>query len=258
MRIIDFSKYHGTGNDFILIHDSENNLGLSPEVIQRMCSRRFGIGSDGLILIQSSNKADFHMEFYNPDASQSFCGNGSRCAVKYAHSLNLIGNSCTFSAIDGIHEAVIEEDQIAVRMGDVDKIESIGEDSYLHTGSPHYILWTQDLDNFDLIREAHKIRYSPNYAAEGVNVNVVERQSGQLKVRTYERGVEGETFSCGTGVTAVALADYFRHNGEQHREIETKGGVLVIHFDASGQTFTNIKMTGPAEFVYKGIFQFDV
>lgn len=257
MKTLSFVKYHGTGNDFIMIHDPDKAINLSHSTIQQMCERRFGIGSDGLILIQASDTFDFHMEFFNPDASQSFCGNGSRCAVHFAHSLGIIGESCTFSAIDGVHHATLHGDQVAVSMQDVESIHEHDADRWLFTGSPHYVRWVEELAKIDVIALGSEIRYAPKYTKEGVNVNFVKRYNNRhLEVRTYERGVEAETFSCGTGVSAVAIADHAVFGGEPMRWITTKGGELSVTFKVNNTHYSEVKLEGPASPVFHGTYAY--
>ena len=254
---ISFEKYHGTGNDFIMIDNRSGALKLSQEQVQFLCDRHFGIGSDGLILIESPQNAgeDFYMNFYNPDGSSSFCGNGSRCAVMYAKNLGIIRDTYKFSAIDGAHEAQVEDHLVAVKMRDVVSIENRGNESYfLHTGSPHVVAYVKDnLNELFLEAAALPIRHDSMYAPGGTNVNFIESLSPDaISMRTFERGVEGETLSCGTGVTAAALV-HGSLNGKQQVEIKTKGGILQVRFQMSSpNTFQNIFLIGPAQSVYSG------
>lgn len=256
MKTLSFVKYHGTGNDFIMIHDPDKSINLSHSIIREMCERRFGIGSDGLILIQPSDSLNFHMEFFNPDASQSFCGNGSRCAVHFAHSLGIVEKSCTFSAIDGVHQATLQDDQVTVSMQDVEGIEEHDSDRWLHTGSPHYVRWMEEVAKMNVVAKGREIRYNSKYAEEGVNVNFVKRHNNHLEVRTYERGVEAETFSCGTGVTAVAIADHAVFGGEPTRRIQTKGGELKVSFRLDSSRYSDVKLEGPATPVFQGTYAY--
>ncbi len=221
--------------------------------IQAICDRRFGVGADGLILIEKSDKADFYVNYFNADGSKSFCGNGARCSVAFANQLGIIENETTFDAIDGIHEAKISDGLIHLKMGDVNAVE-VGENyHFIDTGSPHYMRFVDDLDAWDIYEFGRKIRFSDKYKAEGTNVNLIQQKGDQLILRTYERGVENETYSCGTGATAVALAHMFI-NGIQEATIpvEVKGGSLKIQAEREGEQFRNIWLIGPGKFVFEG------
>lgn len=249
-----FFKYQGTGNDFIIFDDRNNSFPKDEQIIVHLCDRKFGIGSDGLILIQSSADNDFHMEFYNPDASQSFCGNGSRCAVAFAYRLGIIEKTCTFSAIDGTHKAeVISADHIEVSMKDVNDITHHENDFILDTGSPHFVRFTKDLMADDILEIGREIRYSTDFKKEGINVNLVELlKDNSIQCATYERGVENETLSCGTGVTAMAIATNHHLKIESPITVLTKGGELDVSFEKYGEHYNTIRLKGPAEFVFKG------
>lgn len=248
---LQFVKYHGTGNDFVIIDNRDGLIHLSTEEIQKVCSRRYGVGSDGLILIEHSDLADFHMNFYNPDASQSFCGNGSRCAVHFALQLGVKVENNSFSAIDGLHTYSCESNWVKVGMKVASEVELVGEDHFVNTGSPHYIKNAKDLESIDLINEAHQIRYNDRFRSNGTNVNFIQPIDEGIKVRTYERGVEGETYSCGTGVTAVALVDRSINGGNHTRNIFTKGGELRVSFEQNSSELL-IWLEGPATFVFSG------
>ena len=222
-----FYKYQGTGNDFVMI---DNRLGewddLSIENIQKLCNRRFGIGADGLIKINSAESVDFEVDYYNSDGSKSFCGNGARCSVAFAHFLDIIENKTTFTAIDGTHEAEIKNGIIKLKMSDVKTIDTDGNDFVLNTGSPHYVKYVEMLNNYNVYKIGNEIRNSETYKQEGINVNFVEQLSDkELFVRTYERGVEDETYSCGTGVTAAALT-FMKKNNQTFVGIKVMGGQL--------------------------------
>jgi diaminopimelate epimerase len=254
---IPFYKYQGTGNDFILIDNRTNILSLDTEQIKAACARRFGIGADGLILLELEPGVDFKMVYFNSDGNQSsMCGNGGRCIVAFAKYLGLIANTTKFLAIDGIHDASIDENEIvSLKMQDVKQVET-GEDFfYLNTGSPHYVKLVKDIENVDVFNEGKKIRNSAAYKEEGTNVNFIEKLEDQLFVRTYERGVEDETYSCGTGVTAAALVAAIKGiaNGKNNCLIKTLGGNLEVTFEkVLEQNFYNIWLKGPALMVYKG------
>lgn len=252
-----FHKYHGTGNDFILIDgmSSKDKLDFNTEFIAKMCHRRFGIGADGFIILSPSESADFKMDYFNSDGKRStMCGNGSRCLVRFAHTLGYISDETKFEAVDGLHEAKVAED-ISVKMIDVKVVEPIDEDYFLDTGSPHYVQFGENLDDLDIIKHAHAIRYNNRFRANGTNVNFVKRISNGIQVRTYERGVEDETYSCGTGVVASAIAGYQKF-GDLGKEIaiDTKGGALKVSFATDGTQFTSVWLHGPAEKVFSGQF----
>ncbi len=252
--MIDFYKYHGAGNDFILIDNRSSVFqGDKIEFAKKWCSRRFGIGSDGIIFLEEDSESDFMMDFYNPDGSQSFCGNGSRCIVKFAKDLGLIENTTQFKAIDGLHKAIFVEENVKVKMSDVAAVQNIGKDHFIDTGSPHYISYDKEEER-DIVEFGKSIRYSDAYKKDGTNVNLITKLGEQrIKVRTYERGVENETLACGTGATACGLSFAFLNElSEGIITTDVKGGSLKIHFNRQGENFTNIWLEGPAEFVFKG------
>jgi diaminopimelate epimerase len=255
---INFSKYQGAGNDFILI-DNRHSVLLNPdtELVAKICDRRFGIGGDGLMLLQNRKGFDFEMIYYNADGKPgSMCGNGGRCIAAFAHDLKIIESEASFLAVDGPHYAKISEtgDWVSLQMINVNVINRDNEAFVLNTGSPHYVACAQNLKERDVYSEGKKIRYNSNYAAEGINVNFVEDLGDHLFVRTYERGVEDETFACGTGVTAVALsvAKQKGLTGEINTPIQVLGGKLNVRFEYDGNSFTNVFLEGPAKFVFKG------
>ncbi len=247
-----FYKYQGTGNDFVITSDSYS---LSTEQITTLCDRKYGIGADGVILMKKESNLDFDMIYYNADGSESFCGNGSRCAVMHAKHLGWIENECSFNSNDGGHTATINEDLVSLQMHDVDMV-LVEDDGYiLNTGSPHYISYVESLDNIDIIADAHAIRYNETFTETGINVNFLESKNGVLHIRTYERGVENETLSCGTGVTAAAIAHYLEKESTHKKftqKLLTKGGALSVSFEKKKQSFENIWLTGPAVRVYEG------
>jgi diaminopimelate epimerase len=258
---LDFYKYHGAGNDFILF---DNRNGFFPKVnrsaiITRLCDRHFGIGSDGLMLLQKSDQHAFYLEFYNPDASQSFCGNGSRCAILFAYHLGWCSSKGTFDSKDGIHAfEVLDEQTVKLEMISIQRsaVEYLTDNTIIHTGSPHYIIEVDDLD-LDVVKEGRAIRYNDRFAGEGINVNFVKTIDEEKKViaiRTYERGVENETLACGTGITACALNYAIRHNiiGSSIVFVKAKGGILSVSFEATETAFNSVYLTGPAQFVYTG------
>ncbi len=257
MQLLEFSKYQGTGNDFIMV-DNRNKRFPSENltVIRQMCDRRFGIGSDGLILIEHDDQSEFYMNFYNPDGSQSYCGNGSRCAVHFVHALGLVGETCSFRAIDGEHRGVWAEDHISISIRPVMQPESRGQDFFVHTGSPHYIVFVPDLKEVDLIPAAHAIRYSEEFKESGVNVNFVEVvDERNIRIRTYERGVEAETLSCGTGVTAAAITHLMREGAGRKVNVETQGGTLLVSATKGGDNiFFDVWLSGPVVKTFTGTY----
>lgn len=251
--ILDFHKYQGTGNDFIMIDDREEQFPVdNTKLISFLCDRKMGIGADGVILIRNHPTADFHMIYFNPDGSKSLCGNGSRCAMGFAQSLGMVGKSVTFETTDGVHDGTIEGEIYRFHLHDVNDVRQLGDDWFIHTGSPHHIRFINDLDTRDILSEGREIRYSEQYRPNGTNVNFVQKNGRGIRVRTYERGVENETSSCGTGVTACALAASFL-NYKSPVAIETNGGMLTVSFDKVDERhFKNIYLAGPAEKVYEG------
>jgi diaminopimelate epimerase len=252
---LNFYKYQGTGNDFVIFDNRQNNISLTNKEVKRLCDRRFGIGADGLMLLNLKVGYDFEMIYYNSDGSESsMCGNGGRCLVKFAYDKGMHKNTYHFIAVDGEHEATIGENSwINLKMKDVSGIKKNYLDSIINTGSPHYIKPIRDVRNCDVVRVGREIRNSNGFKKEGINVNFVEGDEDRIFVRTYERGVEDETLSCGTGVTAAALV--FAHNdiGFNRVEVKTLGGNLAVEFDKTGEEeFKNIWLCGPAEFVFKG------
>jgi diaminopimelate epimerase len=257
--MVYFSKFQGTGNDFILIDNRDNTLtSLSKERIQKACDRRFGIGADGLILLNNSNRYDFYMDYYNSDGSQSFCGNGARCAVAFAKKCGIDRDKFQFEAIDGVHFAEITpEDLVKLRMGEISEFQSINQDWFIHTGSPHYVHFVSQLERENVVEFGRSIRYNDRFKSEGTNVNLAECQSNGIAVSTYERGVEDETLSCGTGVTAVALIWAELNNiNEGQQKIYTKGGELMVQWRKENNNFVEVYLIGPAEFVYEGKYEF--
>ena len=251
---VDFVKYQATGNDFIIIDAREQAFYPDIDTVTRLCHRKFGIGSDGLMLLKESAEADFEMIFFNPDGSRSLCGNGSRAAVAHAARLGLHSGTCSFITTDGLHQGRVEEDgKISIDMHPVQVLVQKGEDWLINTGSPHFIRYVANADAVDVHAEGAKIRYADEYAAAGgVNVNFVQHLPTHLKIRTYERGVEAETLSCGTGVTAAVLSAARLGYCQSHCPVETAGGTLEVSFEATGKGFENIWLKGPALEVFQG------
>ncbi len=256
---VNFHKFHGTGNDFIMIDNRGNVFSKNDtNLIHHLCHRRFGIGADGLILLELpiNDDEDFNMVYYNSDGNQSsMCGNGGRCIVAFANHLGIIGSETIFNAIDGQHQAIIKNGKVSLKMMDVNAEDLNENELFLDTGSPHKIVFSTNVGAIDVKKEGSKIRYSKKYESDGgTNVNFVQ-QTGEesFLVRTYERGVEDETYSCGTGVTAVALAvNAIGKSKSTTIYLETPGGKLEVSFEKSENTFRNIWLTGPTENVFKG------
>lgn len=255
---LSFFKYQGTGNDFVIIDNRQSVFDKNnTKLVAALCDRRFGIGADGLILLENDKMSDFKMVYYNSDgAESSMCGNGGRCLVAFAHYLGVIDKETTFNAVDGLHYATIEGDIVNLKMMDVDKIHEKPNHSFLDTGSPHHVQLVTALDKFDVQKEGKKLRYGI-YGESGSNINFVEQiKDNAFDVRTYERGVEGETFSCGTGVTAVALAMHESGKTAANEvHIHTIGGDLTISFEKKDGKYRNIFLKGPAIQVFKGTIE---
>ena len=252
-----FHKYQGTGNDFIMIDDRDQQFPASDNaLIALCCHRRFGIGADGLILVQHSDKADFKMVYFNADGREStLCGNGARCTVAFANTLGIIETATTFEAVDGIHTATLTSaGEVALRMHDVEQILATASHTFLDTGSPHHIEEVTNLAQFPVVEKGRTIRYGAPYFEEGSNVNFVEQQSATtFAIRTYERGVEDETLSCGTGATAAAIAMHFKKKTRATTlNIIVAGGELKVSFHPIENTYTQIDLIGPADYVYAG------
>ena len=250
---MEFYKYQGTGNDFILIDNRDQQFPKNQPTIERLCDRRFGIGGDGLILLEHDNASDFRMVYYNSDGNEStMCGNGGRCIVAFAHFLNVFDKKTSFYAIDGLHEAEIDGNSVKLKMINVSEINKDGSNFVLNTGSPHFVQYVSDLKNLDVYKEGYAVRNSNTYKKEGINVNFVEKiGNSDLFVRTYERGVEDETFSCGTGATAAALSLMSEENTNEVA-IQVLGGKLKVYAEKDGDSFQNIWLEGPADQVFKG------
>jgi diaminopimelate epimerase len=254
---IQFNKYQGTGNDFILL-DNRGNIynNITAREVNFMCHRRFGIGADGLMMLNKKEGFDFEMKYFNSDGNpSSMCGNGGRCIIKFASMLGIRKSKYKFIAVDGEHEAEIDlNGDVRLKMKDVKDVEYSYTHYVLNTGSPHYVKMVADAKGIDVKAEGSEIRNSKEFATEGINVNFVEvLEDDTIYVRTYERGVEDETLSCGTGVTASALVSAHNDNGFNRVEVKTSGGKLSVEFDKTGEReFKNIWLVGPAEFVFNG------
>lgn len=254
---INFVKYQGTGNDFVMLDNMTGEYdSLTLDQIRFLCDRKLGIGADGLIKLSKENSADFYVDYFNADGTQSFCGNGARCSTAFAKEIGLIKSTTTFNAIDGIHQAEIADGIVRLEMLDVAKIDQINQDFLVDTGSPHYVHFKSENDS-DIVSYGKSIRYSERFEKEGVNVNyLIEKSNSEIRVETYERGVEDETLSCGTGVTACGLIQLEKQSNLSRIEVETKGGNLSVEASSNGQGgFNNIWLSGPAISVYHGTIE---
>ena len=255
---LTFYKYQGTGNDFVMIDNRQATFPVSNvKLIESLCDRRFGIGADGLILLENDTQADFKMIYFNSDGNQStMCGNGGRCIVAFAKKLKIIDNQAAFNAIDGLHHATISVDEtVSLQMKNVETIKVTPKYVFLDTGSPHHVEMVSDLKNFDVKQNGAEIRYSALYGKSGSNVNFVEQiNDNSFAIRTYERGVEDETLSCGTGATAVAIAmKKIGKTDSNDININVQGGNLSVSFTPMDTIFTNVFLKGPAKFVFEGV-----
>jgi diaminopimelate epimerase len=254
---IQFYKYQGTGNDFVMIDNRSNFFPKdNVKLVARLCDRRFGIGADGLILLENDDANDFRMVYYNSDGNpSSMCGNGGRCLVTFAKELNVINNSCTFIATDGLHHATVTADGlVSLQMIDVSEVKISPDYAFLNTGSPHHVQLVEDLENYNIKENGAAIRYGQLYGAAGSNVNFVHQiNENTFALRTYERGVEDETLSCGTGATAAAIAmNVIGKTNATSIHLNVEGGKLEVSFDENNGQFTNVFLKGLAEFVFKG------
>jgi diaminopimelate epimerase len=260
---LDFSKYHGAGNDFILIDNRKNEIQLTNKQINFLCNRHLGIGADGLMILNSHPTFDFKMQYFNSDGFEgSMCGNGGRCITAFAADLGIIQNEAHFIAVDGEHKSWINTKlsvgnyDISLKMIDVNWIEKDDLFYFVNTGSPHYVALRTNIDKIDMELEGKNIRYSDRFAPGGTNVNFIELKDNIIYIRTYERGVEAETLACGTGATAAALClavEQNLFNGELH--INALGGTLRVRFQRLTNSFSNIILSGPAQLVFKGILE---
>ena len=259
---INFSKYNGAGNDFILIDDRKNLINDNKSLITYLCDRHFGIGADGLIILKESSNSDFEILHYTSDGNLgSLCGNGSRCAVLFAFNKDIISTNTVFHAFDGIHNAeILGNGLIKMDMKLNSDIVSNSYGTWLDTGSPHLVVENNDTDELDVNNEGRLIRYSDFYKEEGVNVNFVEKISDdQFKIRTYERGVENETLACGTGSTASAICmNFLGKTNSSNITMQCKGGDLSVEFNSSEKDYKEISITGPAKLVFEGVIEIKI
>lgn len=257
---LEFYKYQGTGNDFVMIDNRSNTFPKeNTQLVAHLCDRRFGIGADGLILLDTDATTDFRMVYYNSDGNlSSMCGNGGRCLVAFAKKLNVIQNETTFIATDGLHHATVGADGIvSLQMIDVAEIKNTQDYSFLNTGSPHHVQIVEDLQHFNVKENGAAIRYGNLYGQAGSNINFVKKiDETTFSLRTYERGVEDETLACGTGATAVAIAmNATGQTNSNEINLNVEGGKLAVSFDIEDGKYTNVFLKGPAEFVFKGTIQ---
>ncbi|MDA0193731.1 MAG: diaminopimelate epimerase [Bacteroidetes bacterium] len=249
---LHFYKYQGTGNDFVIVDNREINWRPDNQVIALICDRRFGVGADGLMLLQNHPEFDFEMIYFNSDGSKSLCGNGSRCAIHLAHQLGIIGSHTTFLTTDGVHTGSITDERVSFQIFDLPDFDLIDKDYFIDNGSPHYVRFVDDVEKEDVFSKGKAIRNESRFSPGGTNVNFVEIIGGsEIFVRTYERGVEDETLSCGTGVTAAALAA--THKGlKSPIKVRTPGGELSVNFDRDQSGFKRVFLSGPAVPVFEG------
>ncbi|MCR8669086.1 diaminopimelate epimerase [Aestuariibaculum sp. M13] len=251
-----FYKYQGTGNDFVMIDNRQQTFDKNDtKRVAFLCDRRFGIGADGLILLENHPDLDFKMVYYNADGNEStMCGNGGRCLVAFAKDLGVIKEHAVFEAIDGLHHAEIKDGIVKLQMLDVDTVEQYENHVFLNTGSPHHVQFEENIENFDIKTKGAQIRYGEPYNQAGSNVNFVKKiNNDTFRVRTYERGVEDETLSCGTGVTAVAIAMHTLGETDSTLiNLNVEGGKLQVSFDVENGIYKNVWLIGPATYVFKG------
>ena len=255
---MEFYKYQGTGNDFVMIDNRDLSFPKEQRLIEQICNRRFGVGGDGLILLEKDENTDFKMVYYNSDGNEStMCGNGGRCIVAFAHFLNIFQQKTTFTAVDGLHEAEINQGVVKLKMIDVENINTDGDCFVLNTGSPHFVKYVERVEVYNVYQNGYDIRNSANYKKEGINVNFVEQiRDIELCVRTYERGVEAETLSCGTGVTASAIT-FMKDRNISSVVVKTLGGNLKVYAEKREGIFRNVWLEGPAKQVFKGNIKID-
>ena len=259
-----FYKFHGAGNDFVMLDNRGQLYNLSSEQIALLCHRRFGIGADGLMLLESSSQYDFEMKYYNSDGLEgSMCGNGGRCIIAFADMLGIQKEEYHFLAVDGLHYANILSHKnqlwdISLQMIDVESVERNGDSYFMNTGSPHHVEFVNDVQKVDVYSKGKSIRNNEHYSQRGgTNVNFISIENGIIQIRTYERGVEDETLACGTGVTAAAIAAAMKEKSDNNNyKVKALGGDLSVSFKREGNSFTQVWLQGPAAFVFTGEFEF--
>lgn len=259
MNKLAFVKYQGTGNDFVLVDDWDGQWERKLDVdrVRTLCDRHWGVGADGLMLLQRDEEVDYRMVYYNSDGLPStMCGNGARCLAHYAHALDKIGNKAVFRAVDGLHQVLVHTSgEVELEMRPVPQVKRLGADWEIDTGSPHYVKYVESVDQIPVVEWGRAIRNNDRYRKEGINVNFVEQADGAIKVRTYERGVEDETLSCGTGVTAAALSYAAQMEDRSGSvQVETPGGHLLVHYKKEGEGFGDVWLVGPATRVFEGVW----
>ncbi|MDI9356041.1 MAG: diaminopimelate epimerase [Chitinophagaceae bacterium] len=258
---IHFVKYQATGNDFILIDNRNDSLQLNIDDIKKITHRKLGIGADGILLLQNHTTYDFEVIYYNPDGSKSFCANGTTCMVGFSHHLKIIGTHTKFLAYDGAHQAYIQNHKIHLALKNIKKetIKKIGTDFFINTGSPHYVKFVENIHNYNVVEEGKIIRYSHIFGNIGTNVNFVEYiNQKEIFVRTFEKGVENETLSCGTGAVASALIVSESKNIESPLQIITKGGSIEVEFIKKKNEYTNIYITNTTNKIFEGIISLNM
>ena len=250
---LKFDKYQGAGNDFVIVNNLDGKHDLSGEQIARLCDRRFGIGADGLILVEKSNDADFAMKFYNSDGkTASMCGNGGRCIARYAFERGIAPETMKFTADDGIHEAkIIDSENVRIKMIDVCDIKVFDDGMWANTGVPHFVKFVDNIDDVDIDIEGRQIADDKRFAPERTNANFTDNANG-FRLRTYERGVEGETLACGTGTVATALCINTKYKTQSPITLKAKGGLLKVYFEKNNNGYENIWLEGAAIKVFEG------
>jgi diaminopimelate epimerase len=255
---LHFYKYQGTGNDFVILDNRQGIFDASrTDLIKQICDRRFGVGADGFMLLENTPGYDFKMVYFNADGNEStMCGNGGRCLVAFAHKMGVFEKDTRFLAIDGEHLANIQDGIVHLKMIDIAQVEQNDNFCWLNTGSPHYVKFVKNIADYPVFEEGKSIRYNDRFKAEGTNVNFVEKiADNEIFVRTYERGVEAETYSCGTGVTAAALVASLK-GFTSPVKIKTLGGNLSIGFKANASGgFEEVYLNGPAALVFEGVIE---
>lgn len=256
--LIRFDKYHGAGNDFIMIDQRKKDISqFSEKIVSQLCHRQFGIGADGLILLTDSNNADFRMIYFNSDGREgTMCGNGGRCITAFARNLGIIQKDTVFEGIDGLHNAeVLDNENYKLKMIDVPEVYTMKDGHYLNTGSDHFVTQKTDIQNIDINKLGRELRYEDRFGETGTNVNFIEIVSNnELNIRTYERGVENETLACGTGSVAAAISAFLSQKTDKTSyHIHAPGGNLVVDFEYNvNEGFKNIWLSGPAKNVFSG------
>ncbi len=255
---LQFFKYQGAGNDFVIIDNRDQPVRLSAQQIRDICDRHYGVGADGLMLLETDHETDFKMVYYNSDGHEStMCGNGGRCIAAFAKRLDMVPDIMTFRAVDGMHRAgiLLPDGMVSLQMQDVPVIDFYADHTELNTGSPHYVKMVTNIEEVDVFLEGRAIRLQSKYQPQGINVNFFRIVQEEIHIRTYERGVEDETLACGTGVTAVAIASVGKQTGVFTIPVYTRGGLLTVNFTKkTPASAEDIQLTGPAEFVFEGVF----